>query len=217
MAIDLSKAIYVQKTDTYVTCQGIISFAAIAKKWKDKAKPDDDGQFALSLIVPPDSDISVLKEAAMTAAKEKLGAKVKGAKSPFLDAAEKLDADRMPEGFDPTGWTMIRANTYQQRPNVMFANGTPVPEDEILDEVYNGRWARMSIRPHAFDRDGNKGVKFYLQNIQLLEEGEKWPSTGGRSRAEDEFEAINDAASGKAKASGKATKGGVFDDDEIPF
>ncbi len=212
MPVDMSKARYVEKTDTYITCKGIITFAAVAKKWKDKDKKDDDGQFAVTLIVPPGSDISVLKEAAGAAATEKLGAKAKGLKSPFLDAAEKLDADRMPENFDPAGWTMIRANTYTQRPGVMFANGTPVPEDELLDEVYNGRWARMSIRPHAYQHEANKGVKFYLHNIQLLEEGEKWPSTGGRTKAEDEFEAV-DVPSNKAassKASSEKSSDSVF-------
>ena len=208
MPIDLKKCVYVEKTDTYITCEGIITFAAIAKKWKDKDKKDDDGQYALSLIFPPDADLSVLKAAAEKAAKE--GGKAKGLKSPFLDAADKIDESRMPEGFDPKGYTMVRANTYTQRPGVMFANGTTVPEDEIMDEVYNGRKARMSVRPKFYDQQGNKGVKFYLHNIQLLGEGEKWPSTGGRTAPEDEFESIDVGSSGKS-AGKKASSDSVFE------
>jgi hypothetical protein len=204
MAIDLNKAVYVEKTDTYITAKGIITFAAVAKKWvseQDKKK-GQDGQYALTLIVPAKSDLSVLYAAAEKCAKEGGGAKVKGLKTPFLKAEEKLDADRMPEGFDPTGWVMIRANTFQQRPGVMFANGATVPEDELLDEVYNGRWARMSVRPKYYDNE-SKGVKLYLHNIQLLDEADKWPGGGGgRTNAEDEFEAV-EAASG---SSGKAEK-----------
>lgn len=201
MSIAMNKCVYVEKTDTYITCRGIITFGAIAKKWKQKDKKDDDGQFALTLIFPPDSDLSLIQTAAGDAAKEKFGGKAKGLKTPFLKAEEKLDTDRMPENFDPAGWTMVRANTYTQRPGVIFSNGTPVPEDEIMDEVYNGRWARMSVRPKAYDQEANKGVKFYLHNIQLLEEGEKWPSSGGRTAPEDEFEMVAGASSGGKKTS----------------
>ncbi len=194
MSVAMDTCAYVEKTDTYITAKGIITFAAIAKKWKNRDKKDDDGQFALTLIFPPDTDLSLIQTAAANAAKEKFGQKAKGLKNPFLKAEEKLDAERLPESFDPTGWTMVRANTYTQRPGVIFANGTTVPEDELMDEVYNGRWARMSIRPHAFDNE-SKGVKFYLHNIQLLEEGDAWPMTGGRTAPEDEFETV-DAGSG---------------------
>lgn len=199
MPVDINKAVYVEKTDTFITPAGIITFAAIAKKWKDKEKKDDDGQFAVTLILPPKADFEILKSAAA----KLVPAKTKGVKSPFLDANEKLDPDRMLEGFDPKGWTMIRANTYTQRPGVIFANGATVPEDELLDEVYNGRWARMSIRPKYYDQQGNKGVKFYLHNLQLLQEGDKWPTTGGRTAPEDEFESIDVGSSegGKAKSS----------------
>jgi hypothetical protein len=147
--------------------------------------------------------LSILKAAVEQAAKEKFGKTAKNLKSPFHKAEEKLDEDRMPEGFDPTGWTMLRANTYQQRPTVMFANGTAVPENELLDEVYNGRWARISVRAHAYDNE-SRGVKLYLHNVQVLAEGEKWPSSGGRTNASDEFEAI-ELANGKA-----ASSDGVF-------
>jgi hypothetical protein len=205
VTIDTNKCTYSEKSDTYVTAKGIISFAAIAKKWKQKDKKDDDGQFALALIFPETSDLSLLKETAGAAAKEKFGAKAKGIKTPFLDAAEKLDANRMPEGFDPTGWTMIRANTYQERPRVVNADGTMVAEDELTDELYNGRWARMSVRPKAFDQEGNKGVKFYLHNIQLLDEGEKWPQTGGRTDPEDEFSPVTTAKKDGTAAKAKST------------
>lgn len=190
MPIDMTSCLFVEKTNTYITPKGIITFAAVAKKWKNKDKKDDDGQYAVSLIIPPTSNLDILKQAAADCAKAQFGSKAKGIKNPFLDAAEKLDADRMPEGFDPTGWTMLRANTYTSRPGVVFANGTPVPEDELLDEVYNGRWARMSVRPSAFDNE-SKGVKFYIHNVQLLDDGEKWPTTGGRTKPEDEFEAVD--------------------------
>jgi hypothetical protein len=96
----------------------------------------------------------------------------------------------MPDGSIPQGWTMIRSNTYQKRPGVIFAGGEAVPEDELLDEVYNGRWARMTVKLHAYKaQDGGKpGVKLYLSNIQLLQKGEKWPGGMQRVEAHDEFD-----------------------------
>lgn len=210
MSIALNKCMYVEKTQTYITCRGIITFGAIYKKWKDKKKPDDDGQFALTLILPPDSDLTILKDVAAETAKEKFGAKAKGLKTPFLKAEDKLEADRMPADFDPTGWTMLRANTYQKRPNVIGADGSTIAEDDLVDEVYNGRWARMSVRPHAYDHDGNKGVKLYLHNIQLLEDAEKWPSSGGSTKPEDEFSPVV-AASRDGKAAKAKSSDSVFE------
>lgn len=211
MTIDLKKCTYVEKTETWITCRGMITFGAIAKKWKDKKKPDDNGQFALTLICPPDSDLSGLKADAAEAAKAKFGAKAKGLKNPFINAADKLEADRMPDGFDPTGWTMLRANTYQKRPNVVFADGSTVAEDDLVDEIYNGRWARMSVRTHAYDNE-SKGVKLYLHNVQLLEDAEKWPQSGGGTNAEDEFSAVVTASKdGKGETKVKSSSDSVFE------
>jgi hypothetical protein len=166
----------------------------VAKRWKNKdsKRPDDQGAFILTLIVPAKADLSLLKAGVENLGKEKNGGKTKGLNSPFSPAEEKLEEDRMPEGFDPKGWTMIRSNTYQKRPGVIFANGETVPEDELLDEVYNGRFARMTVKPHFYPaQDGGKaGVKLYLSNIQLLDKGEKWPGGAQRVEATEEFEAV---------------------------
>jgi hypothetical protein len=42
---------------------------------------------------------------------------------------------------------------------------------------------------YAYNANGNKGIACGLQNLQKLEDGEP---LGGRSRAEDDFTAIND-------------------------
>jgi hypothetical protein len=204
MPVALDKCIYNSKTDTYITAKGIITFAAVAKKWKDREKKDDDGQFALTLIFPPETDLSLIQDAAKKAAVDGSGGKAKGLKSPFLKAEEKLEDERRPEDFDPEGWIMVRANTYTERPGVIFANGETCPVDELSDEVYNGRWARMSIRPKYYDQNGNKGVKFYLHNIQLLDDGEKWPTSGGRTAAEDDFEPVETGGGKPGKASTKS-------------
>jgi hypothetical protein len=189
---------YNEKSDTYVTPAGRITFAAIAKKYVDKNKEGDNGQYALNIVVPPKADLKLLKDRMTKTAKEKFGDKVRGLRSPFLDADEKL-GDKLPDN-DFKGWIMLRANTYQMRPGVIDANGVTVPEDELAAALYNGRWARMSVQVSAYDQPSNKGVKFYLQNIQLLDDDETLALGGGRTKPEDDFEAVANAEGGDQTA-----------------
>lgn len=204
----LKKCHYVEKTGSYLTPAGRITFFAVAEKWKDKAKPDDKGQYALTLISPPDADFSLLRKEAERVAKDRWGDKLpKGLKSPFLKADEKLDLKD--EGIDLTGWTMIRANTYTSRPGVVDARGQPVEEGALAEEFYNGRWARMSVTAKAYDQQGNRGVKFYVNNIQLLHHDEQLPLGGvTRAKPEAEFEAVEGVDAGE---SSDGSAGSLFD------
>lgn len=203
MADTSKRCVYIKKTDTIKLPAGIITFAAIAKKWKNREKPDDDGAYILNMIYPKDCDFSVLADEVnkVGAARFKDQWKKPGMKKPFLRAEEKLDPDRLPEGFDPTGWTLIRANTYQSRPNVLYPDASVVDEEDLMDQVYNGREACMTVKPSAYDNAGNRGVKLYLSNVQLLRKLKQWPGGGARAAAEDEFEAVDipdDEGGGKA-------------------
>ena len=64
--------------------------------------------------------------------------------------------------------------------------------NEILDpdEVYSGCWGRASINFFPFNTNGNRGIACGLQNIQKWCDGEP---LNGRVRAEDEFDALDDA------------------------
>jgi hypothetical protein len=59
------------------------------------------------------------------------------------------------------------------------------------DEFYAGCFARATIRAFAYDKNGNKGVSFALQNVQKLKNGEPF---GSKRKAEDDFEAVAGAA-----------------------
>lgn len=61
----------------------------------------------------------------------------------------------------------------------------------ILDpmEVYSGCYARVTLNFYAFNAAGNKGIACGLGNVQKLRDGD---SLGGVTRAENEFEAIED-------------------------
>ena len=63
--------------------------------------------------------------------------------------------------------------------------------DPILDstEVYSGCFARVSINAFAYNKQGNRGISFGLNHVQKLADGDY---LGGRSKAEDDFDPIED-------------------------
>lgn len=175
------------KTGNIITPKCRLSFPNLLEA---RTPPGSDkAKFSVSMLIPPDADIALLKKAAAEAAKEKWGDKLPNKmKSPFLDAG-----DHEYEGYI-AGWLLLRASSIQ-KPGIVNARGEPVSDDA---EVYPGRWACVSLRPFCYDTNGNRGVSFGLQNVQLLDHDEP---IGGRARAEDEFEAVGDAEVGAVESS----------------
>ena len=192
----------------FITPKGRMTFVAIAEKFRGKdAKPEDEGQYAVALVFPPAANLKLLRDSVNEAANIKFPKKKptdlpidfakpstsRGLRSPFLNADEKMAAAEM--GVESLeGYVMIRANAYKYRPGVRNSKGEIVPVDELDIECYRGRFARGEIAVHAYDNPQNKGVKFYLQSVQLLSAGERMtgggaPSTGVNFAAvEDEEE-----------------------------
>jgi hypothetical protein len=54
----LLRSIYNEKYDSFTTPAGIITFAAVARKWKNKdsKKEGDEGAYILTLITPPKAE-----------------------------------------------------------------------------------------------------------------------------------------------------------------
>lgn len=143
-----------------------------------------DGQpakYSLVMLIPKNADISALKKLALEAAKEKWGDKIpKDLRNPFRDG----DTKEL-EGYK--GCWFIQATT-KTKPGLVDNKLTPIIAPE---EFYAGCYARATVNAYAYDRAGNKGVAFGLQNIQKLKDGEPF---SGRTRAEDDFDATPDAA-----------------------
>ena len=61
---------------------------------------------------------------------------------------------------------------------------------EILtsDECYSGMIARATVDAFAWDKAGNKGISFGLQNVQKLDDGERLG--GGRIPSNDDFDPL---------------------------
>jgi hypothetical protein len=185
-----------KKGNNVITCLARISFPNLQKPRANK-KGDDAAKkkkYGVSLLIPPEFSIKLLKADVERAIDEKWGEKAPSKlKLPFLDAG-----DYEYEGYI-RGWRLIRA-TCVTKPTVLDGLEHIKIVDEDDPAIYPGRWAQASIRAFAYDTDGNRGVAFGLNNIKLLHHDD---AMGGRTRAEDEFdidEEYEDMKSGKKSA-----------------
>jgi hypothetical protein len=57
-------------------------------------------------------------------------------------------------------------------------------------DFYSGCYARATITAYGYDKAGNVGVAFGLQNVQKLRDGEAF---SGRTAAENDFDAVDES------------------------
>lgn len=147
-------------------------------------------KFSIVMLFQKNLDLKVLKVAAMNAAVEKWGPKEKwpkGLRMPFRDGDEKTDLS----GYE--GTTFVTASS-KQKPQVVGnkkIDGQFPQLDKDSEEFYAGCYARATLIAFAYDKAGNKGISFSLQNIQKLRDGEQF---SGRRNADDEFDEVEDGS-----------------------
>lgn len=159
--------------------------AAFANVFEPKAFEQQEPKFSIVMLFPKNQDLTSLKKAAFNAAVEKFGPKEKWPKNmrlPFRDGNEKTDLDGYADHI------FVSAST-KQRPGVVDQKLAPITKED--QTFYSGCFARATLIAFAYDKVGNKGVSFSLQNVQKLEDGEPF---SGRRKAEDEFDAVADGS-----------------------
>lgn len=110
----------------------------------------------------------------------------KGLKNPLRNGSEKeLD------GYADTMFCTARSKT---KPGLVDAQLQVIISPE---EFYAGCYARATVNAFYYDQAGNKGVGLGLQNLQKLRDGEPF---SGRSKAEDDFGAVEGQESTGAEA-----------------
>lgn len=210
MTADLKKWHYIESEDRWMSPKGRLVFVALNKKFIGKnAKPDDEGQYAASIIFAPTLKHTPIEKVLLDLAvaekfKNKKG-KVLGESDlsdfdswsdhklnfPFLDADANLaDITSKGEPVDLEGWKLIRPNAYSKRPVVRNSANEVLDLDDIAQEAYSGRWARLMVQPKAYNRPDNKGVKFYVDAVQLL--GNDDAIGGGGGSKGEAFSAVDD-------------------------
>lgn len=179
--------------------------AAFASVFAKREYENGDKKFELTFLFPrtgkDKADLSAMKKAAEEAAVAKWGAdKIpKGLVSPFRDG-DDVEWD----GF--ADHDFVRVSTLY-RPKVINREGVELMTDE---EFYSGCWAYATINAYAYEKKGNKGVSFGLQNILFIRDDEKF---SGNSKAEEDFSDLIEEGSGGAE-DGDATPGeagSIFD------
>lgn len=145
-----------------------------------------DGKYGCALLFPIGVNYDLMKKVANEAATAKWGTKLPKIKSPFLDAHETQPET---EGYEK-GMLLIRANS-TQKPGAVDRQMRDITDPSKL---YAGCWVIATLRAFAYDVETeggrSRGVSFGLQNVQFFADGEQF---GGRSRANDDFETLEEA------------------------
>lgn len=180
---------------------------AFIQVFRAKAQKQEDGsmgaaKFTVRAAFPPNSDMTLMKKEASEAAQAKWADKPpKTLRSPFRKN-EELDKPVAGVGDD---WIIMTFSSNEdRRPGVVDAK-----LQDIIDEsqCYSGAWYRAQVRAYAYDKAGNKGVSFGLQNLQKLREQKDTEAAigggGGGMPASKAFTAV--------ETDTKAGAGALFD------
>lgn len=174
-----------KNTDTKVIT-GKVRFSYVHVFEPYAANDGQEPKYSISLLIPK-SDKETLRKikAAIEAAKQagisKWGGKIPAnLKLPLRDGDEER-----PDQPEYAGHYFINANS-KTKPGVVDKHLNPILDST---EVYSGCYGRASINFYAFNTAGNKGIACGLNNLQKLADGDY---LGGRSRAEDDFDAVYD-------------------------
>lgn len=196
-------------SDRIITPKGRLSFPHLFEKHGFEGQ---EPKYSTAMVFEEGTDITALKKAALAAAQEKWGDKLKGAKIKTLDTqygpatflVNKALRIRLPwrdqeealedKGY-PAGSTFITFKS-DRRPGVVTIFPDPANDNKpsrLEDEskVYPGVYARVSTDAWTYDVSGNKGVSFGLGGVQIIGGGE--PFSASFVDPQDEFDADEDA------------------------
>ena len=145
-------------------------------------------QYSACLVFNKEADLSELEKAVEDAGKLKWGEKFSGMKKsgeirvPFRN-------DRLTEKGYPPDSTYINVRS-KQKPGIVSTYAGEDGKPLIItnrSEIYSGCLVRATLFCFAYDKAGNKGISFSLNNLQKLADG---PRLDGRLKAEDDFEVL---------------------------
>ena len=135
------------------------------------------------------AEYKALRQLAHTALKEKFGDKLipdgngwfKGMKNPLRDGAEKAELEGYGEGI------MFASATSKMQPGLVDQSLQRIISEQ---DFFSGCYARATVTAYGYDKAGNRGVAFGLQNVQKLADGEAF---SGRTAAESDFDSVDTA------------------------
>lgn len=155
---------------------------------KPKAmQPGQKEKYSCTILIPKtDKETLDAIDKAITAAfQEDGGTKLKGikrenVKTTLRDGDEKADTNPEYEGHMFMNVSSIQAPGILDKAKRKVTD-LPNPEEE----VYSGVYALASINFFAYNNNGNRGISAGLNNLLIVEKGER---LAGRADAESDFE-----------------------------
>lgn len=100
------------------------------------------------------------------------------------DGDEEGDLEKNPE-YEGNMYMSVSSKT---KPGIVDQAVNPILDST---EIYSGCYARVSLNAFPYNYKGKKGISFGLNHVQKLADGD---FLGGRTRAEDDFDAVEDDA-----------------------
>jgi hypothetical protein len=147
-------------------------------------------RYSTTHCYPRGADLGFLQNIVDAKAKERFGVdyrkKYPKLKTPFFQTSDYPAMRIDPEEFPTFIRTSSNASDRYPPPKIFDWLGEKIGEDRA-SLVYSGRWAILAVNTFGYDVDGNKGVSFGLQGLQLREDGER---LGGGGLGSDAFEAV---------------------------
>ena len=154
--------------------------------WEPASINDSDEKYSVSLIIAKSDtktvkDIQNAVEQAKQDGKAKFGGRIPAnLKLPLRDGdIERPDDEAYKDCY------FINCNSKEQ-PQIVDRKVKPILD---RNEFYSGCYGRASISVYAYNVNGNRGIAASVNSVQKIRDGEP---LGGRTRAEDDFEAYED-------------------------
>lgn len=156
-------------------------------------KWDDTPKYSTEILIPKDDlkTVNAINEAVDAAAKEKFGDKLpRGFNHPLRDP--ELEAEENGERCAAAEVGMYRVRV-KSNPDPDGNRQFGVVDNQLnpitqAKDLKSGDYGRISMNAVAYDVSGNRGVSFWINNVQKLRSGE---ALGGQMAAEDEFDAVD--------------------------
>jgi hypothetical protein len=150
-----------------------------------KPKSNFEGQepaYSVQMLFPKNADLTAMKKAVEEAKRKKWGSD-KTAWPKFKHPVFKDGNEKNMEAYKDM--IVVEART-KQKPGLVDRSC-----QEIIDpgEFYPGCWARATLTCFAYEKAGNKGVSFGLQNLQKVKDDTAF---SGKKNAKDDFEALDE-------------------------
>ena len=137
-------------------------------------------KYSVSILIPKSDKDTVARFNKAFEETKQANAAYFGGSIPKLLKGGLRDGDA--EKDDPVyaGHYFINANS-NEKPGIVDADLNPIMDK---DEFYSGCYGRASITLYPYDASGSKGIAAGLNNVQKLEDGEKF---GGATSASADF------------------------------